>query len=387
MAPLLIVATADNHLSRYHARMTPSRLSERRLRLRQGFAAVVTYAIEHRAGLLLHGGDLFDSPTPSNADLLFVADCLDRLHDAGVRVLAVSGNHDTPSGTTIQGGVPPLSPLASLHGLTLFPAGTVGVEEVRVGGQRLSVAGYTPPSGQHALDPLEVLLQSEGADAEVFITHASIEKHAYPGASEPVLRFESARRLPNLKLVVAGHLHKFVMERAGQVHLVAPGATERMTFGEMDSQPGFVALEYDGGRVTSVTHVPTGAQPRVSLTLDPERVGDDPHGTARQLIESHGTPDTLVRLVVRGRVHGETYAALKLRELQDYGAVTCFQFELDATGLYLEDGFRQDVARGVRVSQEAEIAEVANEMVAAAEDPAERELLVAARETLLGEYA
>ncbi len=302
-------------------------------------------------------------------------------------MLAVSGNHDTPSGTTIQGGVPPLSPLASLHGLTLFPAGTVGVEEVRVGGQRLNVAGYTPPSGQHALDPLEVLLQSEGADAEVFITHASIEKHAYPGASEPVLRFESARRLPNLKLVVAGHLHKFVMERAGQVHLVAPGATERMTFGEMDSQPGFVALEYDGGRVTSVTHVPTGAQPRVSLTLDPERVGDDPHGTARQLIESHGTPDTLVRLVVRGRVHGETYAALKLRELQDYGAVTCFQFELDATGLYLEDGFRQDVARGVRVSQEAEIAEVANEMVAAAEDPAERELLVAARETLLGEYA
>jgi exonuclease SbcD len=91
-----IVFTADNHLSRYYAKMTREQLRERRRRIRHAWRETVDYAIKSRAHFYLHAGDLFDTPDPSPGELAFVAREFQRLADNGVNVLAISGNHDMP---------------------------------------------------------------------------------------------------------------------------------------------------------------------------------------------------------------------------------------------------------------------------------------------------
>lgn len=385
MDALRLVATADNHLSRYHARMSPARLEERRTRLRAGFAAAAEYALAHRAHLFLHGGDLFDSPSPTNADLRFVAACLERLASAGIPVFAVGGNHDTPSGRSVQGGVAPLAALASLGGLTYFGSPQLETSRVRLNGAELRIGGLTPSPGQNATDPLDALLGTEGEDVDIFLTHGALEGHG-SGAQEPLLRLRTARRLPNLGLVVAGHVHARATERAGSAVLLAPGATEWMTHGETSQQPGFTSLLWRDGRVAGIEHIAVEPQPRVTLELEVEETGEQPHAAALALMERHASPDALARFRLSGAATRQQYADLRLRALQQSGEALYFHFDMDATGLRLRDEFARAATRGVRVSQPEEIAMVAAELIAGEPDPSERARWTEARDALLEHY-
>jgi DNA repair exonuclease SbcCD nuclease subunit len=383
MSSIHIVATADNHLGRHHARMSPTRLEERRERLRSGFGAVVEFAVREGADLLVQAGDLFDTPSPTNADLLFVAGALRRLEAAGVAVCAVGGNHDTPSGRTVQGGVAPLSPLASLAGVVYFGAPELSTHTLNLGGRAVCVGGLTPLGGPRQWDPFEALASPAGEDVEIFVTHGALEGHSYGGAPEPVLRRAAARALPRLRLAVAGHIHRHIVERAGHATLLAPGATEWLTHGETGAPAGFVSLRYDGERISDLRHVRTQPQPRAALELDLERLQGDAHEAARTLIERHATDDTLMKLTLRGGVGRDAYVSLRLGELRELGERSCHHFELDTAELYLRDDLAPDVARGVKVSPESEIATVAEELIRSAESEERRAALAEARDELL----
>lgn len=385
MTRILIIATADNHLSRPYARMSPAKLESRRERLRQAFGAAVAHAIEHQAALFLHGGDLFDTPSPTNADLAYVAACLCRLKDANVAVLAVGGNHDTPSGRTVQGGVAPLSSLARLHGLTYF--GTTALERttLEVGGAPLCIAGLTPAPGQNAMDPLEALLSTAGEGVQIFLTHGAIEGHG-SSSQEPVLRRHTAASLPGLRLVIAGHIHRHSTEWVDGTLLLAPGATEWMTHGETGAPPGFVRCVWDGERVSNVQHVPVPPQPRLTIDLDMEELDNDPHDQARERLTTRSAVDALTRLRVLGTATREQYANLLLRQLQEYGAEHNFHFDLDVTRLHLADELHTGAARGVRISQPDEIAAVAQEFIETEQSDHSRALWAAARDALLAQY-
>ena len=101
--------TADNHLNRFTARLTVSRLEERRRRLRQAFREVVDAAIAAKASALILGGDTFDTVDPRNLERAAFARLLRRLKEAGVTVVAIGGNHDSPRQTTDHGGYGPYS--------------------------------------------------------------------------------------------------------------------------------------------------------------------------------------------------------------------------------------------------------------------------------------
>src|SRR5262249_19227317 len=119
-ATIRAVVTADNHLNRYYDRLSPQKLTERRKRLRRGFHQAVETAIDQKADLFIHAGDLFDTPDPRNLDREFVAAQLARLREAGVRAVGISGNHDTPKQRTEQGGALPQGIYRELGALRLL---------------------------------------------------------------------------------------------------------------------------------------------------------------------------------------------------------------------------------------------------------------------------
>lgn len=177
-----VIATSDNHLGHHRSRMPTRIMEERRKRLRQALGQVIEYAIEEQAHLLVLAGDVFDTPNPRNSDRVYLARRLRDLERAGVSVVAIGGNHDTPRSATEQGGYPPLTVYAELEALIFFdqlPPDDPVVHPVifRAGDLRVAVGGFTPNVNLSAdRDPLDGLIFDDpGADIRILVVHAPIE--------------------------------------------------------------------------------------------------------------------------------------------------------------------------------------------------------------------
>jgi len=120
-----IVLTADNHLGYTVPGQHPRKREEQRQRQRHAFQQATDFAAGQGVDLFLQAGDLFDTPRPDEQDRSFVAARLGQLKQAGIRVFALGGVHDTPAEAHPMLGdavmpAPQLS-YASLGALHYFP--------------------------------------------------------------------------------------------------------------------------------------------------------------------------------------------------------------------------------------------------------------------------
>lgn len=73
---------------------------------RRAFAGVVRICLEERIDALLLSGDLYDGEQTSMKTARFLADQVDMLHQAGIRVFIIRGNHDALSRITRELSLP-----------------------------------------------------------------------------------------------------------------------------------------------------------------------------------------------------------------------------------------------------------------------------------------
>lgn len=392
MRPLRIVLTADNHLGRFYDRMPPQRLEERRRWLRRGFRAAVDCALERRADLFLQAGDLFDTPDPRNVEREFVAECLAQLTDAGVRCYGIGGNHDTPKMRTEQGGALPQGIYHRLGGLRLFAESlSLDYEIVNIDRVRVAVGGLTRnPSLPPDADPLETLdPQPMDADIRLLLLHYSVEgRMSGLYLNDPYIRLRSLEKFVGPCLFLVGHVHRFHHFAVGDKHVLVPGATEKMTFDPNEKEPGFIYAEISPGGIEHLQHVPLPYQPRQEVTfrtteLDPQ----EPFASILRRLEPIVARDTMLKVRLEGPISREGYHALQLRQLHEFAAAGFFSFDLDTAELCLGDEFQRSAERGVRFSQQEEIALVAAELYGQCPDEGERDLILAARDEILSHYS
>lgn len=108
--PVTIVHAADLHIDsplRGLSSYPGAPAEEIRAATRRAFENVVELAVRRHADLMVVAGDVFDGTwTDFNTGLFFVQQ-LQRLHDSGVRVVVVHGNHDAESLITSRLRFPP----------------------------------------------------------------------------------------------------------------------------------------------------------------------------------------------------------------------------------------------------------------------------------------
>jgi DNA repair exonuclease SbcCD nuclease subunit len=362
-----LFVTADNHLNRFMARMTVARLEERRRRLRLAFRQVVDAAIEANATALILGGDTFDAVDPRNLERAAFARMLRRLRDAGVTVVATGGNHDSPKQTTDHGGYGPYAEFeeAGLLQYLGIPENGVGVKHVIVQADKQVIAiagspwrpatdgdplaGVTFPSVRHAVSEND---PGREPDWRIFVTHASIEGHTYPGPLEPVVRRQTIADL-EADILVVGHVHQSFVSvipcRSGrQCHVVVPGSTERMTFGEGDVRPGYVVIDLPRHGTLTVSRRSISPQARVALDIPSTEItpvslgglrADSVEATASvvQRLREVADADAMATLRIHGPALREVLDEFRLAEVQEFGANAFFSFDLDASGLIPAD--------------------------------------------------
>jgi hypothetical protein len=397
--PLRIVATGDNFLSAALLDLSPPRRSERRERLRAAFSAAVDCAVTRGAQLFVIAGNLFATPTPGNQDRAFVAAELARLRDAGVMCVAIGGEHDL-AGAGAREDDAPYQLYASGDGLRFFSAtDSLSPALCIFDSLRVALAGVSAQPLGNA-DPLASLTVDDpddalgGAEVAVLLVHAPVEGLSTPTSAGGVVQVSSVAALPSaFRLLIAGGAPRFGRAKIGPRDVVACGASERHSFDAPANSSGFAWIELTAEGVTVAEHVRIEEQPRVDVelttadlfpggadeeeadetmlsgvhllpVLTPEEIvaagaeNDDevaPYTPPQPDVERERTlgrivetltrvcrPDTMTRLRLTGPLTRRQFRRLPLAEALRFGRRESFAFELDATGLTVEEPARAE---------------------------------------------
>ena len=391
-----IVFASDSHLNKHYARMSPEQLASRRKHLREAWAETVDHALDHKAQIYIHGGDLFDGPNPRASELIWTAGQFQRLGDAGITSLLIGGNHDIPK--TRSAGATPQRLFQEVRLAHVFTRPTA-VEwwTTEIEGTRLAIGGLPPdprlPRDSDPFEQLVELIEPPDADIVLLVTHYAIEGTLPPQAEEATNSKASIAALEGkVDRILVGHVHGADDHEVGGVKVHYPGPTERLSFGEMDLRCGFLEIEIDGQRPCrcTVRRRYIDPQPMRRETLRATDVPlDDPDDWLIERLRAFSASDQILQLRLEGPLPREVYQRIHFRDLWRLGQELNFYFDLDRHLLSIQADADPDldvVPGGVRISPRGEIGRVADGLAREAEDDEERALLEEARQLVLDQY-
>ena len=386
-----IVFTADNHLNRYYAKMTREQLRARRKHIREAFRATVDFAITQRAHFYLHGGDLFDNPDPNPLELAYVAREFKRLQDHNVRVLAISGNHDMPR--YLGESATPIRIYQELNALRVFgKRAEAEFETYEIDGTRIAIGGVAPdPRLAADADPLQdVTINAPEADVKILLLHGGVEDAVPPGFEDALYKKSTLASLKQIDYFLVGDIHNTNKLNVEHATILIPGATERLTFGELKNEPGFYYLELDGKTPRKLTRKLLEPQPmRRHEILCGNLPADDPTTYIFEEIRAVSHEAQMLQLRMAGILDREAYHKLKFFDIWRLGSELNFYFDLDKSQVEIRARNADDFGNIVpdeRVDVERELERVADELFDTAQDDDARVMIQEAHAQVLNMY-
>jgi DNA repair exonuclease SbcCD nuclease subunit len=324
-----LVALGDAHLGRSHLAHVRD---ERGRNLREedflrSFAWAVDETIRREPDGFLWLGDVFDHARPSYRTFAQVLAGLQRLADAGLRGVAISGNHDTPR---VRGTGSPYDALERVFPNVAFAwrmeavAAEVAGVLVHAVPQTLSVAELK--------DQLEVAAGNVRPDAtNLLIAHValtSLPARAYRDINE--LEVEESAFDTGFDLALLGHYH--AMQKVSRRTWYA-GSTDTFSFADSpEIAKGLVVLDTEtrkvehvenpGERPLATVAVPTAAMSAGELVDAVERAAKGtPEGAIVRVFLNEVDPVSL-RQVANEQFQEAVPGALWVQVEPDYGAET-----------------------------------------------------------------
>lgn len=277
-----ILHVADTHLgySAYY-KTADNGLNQREVDVYDAFRRCIDYALESEPDLVVHGGDLFDTVRPTNRALNVALQQLIRLSDAGIPVVLISGNHETPklreTGSVFR---------VFEHLDNVYPVYKGQYEQYRFG----DVAVHCIPhcsSGDALRDNLAQFSPVEDA-FNVFMLHvgvSGIKEFRTGDFNEQVIPTGSLP--PEADYIALGHYHRQTQVTDNARYA---GSVEHLSFAEAGEDKGMLELDTEAGQVHSV---PIETRPMIDA-------GDIDCGTCNADQITREVIDTLQRRMVQG---------------------------------------------------------------------------------------
>ncbi len=289
----------------------------------RAFFEAVDLAVTHGVQACVIAGDLFHKAAVEPATLIQAEEGLERLHDAGIPVIAVHGNHDNVrfraqfswlDYLAEKERLHLLSPVYEENGIQLVEGESyLDIGAVRFVGVPWLGASAAPVLAQVA-DAL-AHLDRQNVGFTVLVTHAGVEGQMphIPGA----LTFADLSPLKNhVQYLALGHLHK-PYEEAGWIY--NPGSLETCSFDEAQYENrGVYLVSVDESKGTHQADlIRTPRRPFYTLYFDTDRFAtpaelvaglrNELRGKAksevRKLVQAHPEQAApVVRLVLRGNL-------------------------------------------------------------------------------------
>jgi DNA repair exonuclease SbcCD nuclease subunit len=306
-----LVAFGDAHLGRTH--LAHLRDDQGRNLREEDFLRSFAWAIDTTLALQPDGflwlGDLFDHARPTYRTFAHVLAGLRRLADAGLRGVAISGNHDTPR---IRGTGSPYDALEQVFGNVTFAwrMESLGVE----------LAGAVVHAVPQTLSVPDLKAELEAAAARMdahrtnlLIAHValtSLPARAYRDINE--LEVEEAAFDRRFDMVVLGHYH--AQQKVSKRTWYA-GSTDTFWFSDSPEVPkGLVVIDTEA---TTVEHVVNpNERPLATVSVSAESMSP---GELVDAVEAagRGTPDGAIVRVFLNQVDPAAFRQIANEQFQE----------------------------------------------------------------------
>jgi DNA repair protein SbcD/Mre11 len=308
-----LVAFGDAHLGRTH--LAHLRDDEgRNLReedFLRSFAWAVDETIRREPDAFVWLGDIFDHARPTYRTFAHVLAGLQRLADAGLRGVAISGNHDTPR---IRGTGSPYDALERVFSNVTF-AWRMEAVGVDLAGVRVHAAPQTLTAEDFKAQ-LDLAAATAGGDAtDLLLAHValtSLPSRDWRDINE--LEIEEGAIDRRFDLALLGHYHVF--QKASKRTWYA-GSTDAFSFADRprDAGPkGIVVVDTDGPSVELVEN--PHERPLVTTGVEAGGMGPD------QLVEgveraAAGSPEGSIVRVFLNEVDPSAYRQVVNERFQE----------------------------------------------------------------------
>jgi DNA repair exonuclease SbcCD nuclease subunit len=305
-----VVHLADTHLGyRRFSKLNGDRgLNQRECDIYDRWHEAVDKTVALPPDLVIHAGDLFDSSRPAPRAVAEALDGFKRLRDAGIPVVVIAGNHETPRFRS-GGSVFEILERFGVEAVWDAP------RTIRFNGIAVHAVPHEPSAEQLANDVRSLPLDAK-ADANVLVLHAGLNelpRQGYNEVNEIELDPEVLAEV-DYDYIALGHLHRY---QAPQINAVYPGSLERLDFGDTDGDKALleVDLAIGAGRDRFVTRHPLAARAVLSFPFDCEGLG--PAEVLKQVekqVSAAALKDAVV-MVRLDRIARDAYQALNFAGL------------------------------------------------------------------------
>ena len=261
--PLRIVHFSDTHLGhQQYPRVDTNGLNQRERDLYDAFDAIIDHAIQTKADLVLHAGDLFDGVRPSNRALAHALEGFLRLSKAGIPAVVIAGNHEHPklreTGSSFR-------LFAHLDGIHPVYQGKRQTLEFNLQGRTVRVHAVPQCPDQAAIAAeIAAAPTSNDGGIDLLVVHGAVTTLAdIPQAEFNELSLEPSWFAP-FHYVALGHFHgtKNVAPNAWYC-----GAPDRVSMAESGQEKGFLEVAFNGATKPEVRFVALPVRPYADLPV------------------------------------------------------------------------------------------------------------------------
>lgn len=232
-----IIHFSDTHLG-YQAfdKVNDAGINAREQDVYDAFERVVDRILEAKPDLVIHSGDFFHRPSPSNRALTFGLEQLRRVGNASIPMVIIAGNHETPK--TIYNS-PILRALRTLdHVFPIFGEQWEVFERADV-----AVHGVPHINDQRLLLQELERLEPKPGKFNILMLHTSLGKrYLMEEYGEQMFPEAFEAKLAAFQYIALGHWHDC---QSVNLHPCAwySGSTERLSDTEIGAEKGFLLLE------------------------------------------------------------------------------------------------------------------------------------------------
>lgn len=303
--PIRIAHITDTHLGfrQFNKQDPETGRNQRTVDFERAFEWAIDDIIDKQPDGIIHAGDVFHFSRPTWATLRHFVQQMKRIEDAGIPMLVIAGNHDTPR---IRTGGSAYSLLELTLPKVKFYAGYEAEHDYETFDQ-LNLHVHAIPHGALTSDnpPVPSVVPNR---INVMTIHGMVKgildagKHAEPGEEE----LDTTLLDRGFDYIALGHYHLHMQPPAIGNGWYA-GSTERNGWGDYEATPGYCMVTLDGpGEGFEIDHIP---YPHVRPMIDlPTTYADNMRGQeiaeeiVRKIAAHDESPEKFQRAMVRARI-------------------------------------------------------------------------------------
>lgn len=239
-----IIHLSDTHLGySAYAKFTSSGINQREQDLYDVFKQVIDRIIEIGPDLVIHAGDVFHTPRPSNRAITQALIGFQRLSFHGIPTVIIAGNHSMPrirSSTCI------------LESITLFPKIHVAFKgEYEQFLIDKALVHCVPHCGteEEMIRAFEVVEPSHRSEVNILVTHAGLTAdvdYVMGEFNELKVPAKIVVDHPDMDYIALGHYHRWIKVSQRAYY---SGSTERFGFSDAGHPCGFLEVDLPAGVV------------------------------------------------------------------------------------------------------------------------------------------